>query len=41
MSSEGEAAGPRRRLRQQRQRHLGSVLVLVDGAGRRHEMTNS
>jgi hypothetical protein len=39
MSSEGEAAGPRHRLR--RRRCLGSVLVLVDGAGRRHEMTNS
>ncbi len=41
MSSEGEAAGPRRRLRRRCRRRLRSVLVLVDGAGRRHKMTNS
>jgi hypothetical protein len=43
MSSEGEAAGPRHRLRRRRRRRrrLRSVLVLVDGAGRRHEMMNS
>jgi hypothetical protein len=32
MSTEGEAAGPRHR------RGLGSILVYVNGAGRRHEM---
>ncbi len=41
MSTEGEAAGSHRCLRQQRQRRLRSILVQVDGARRQHEMINS